>query len=208
MKKLFAVILTVALLLTFAACGKVGETKKEFSRGVITGNAYENEFLGLGVELGDDWVFYSDEQIATLYGFTTDLLEEDFGEYLKNATVIYDMHAANNVDASNIGINFEKLSVLGEVQTANMEVYLTSVMPTVVNSLETIGCTDVSYELCDVKIGDNTFKGAKTKATMSGIQLYQMIVCTKCDGYIANITVTSYLTDTTQSILDRFYSLK
>ena len=207
MKKLFAVILVVALLLSLAACGKKDEPKKEFSRGVIE-STYENEFLGLGVTLDENWEFYTDEQIAALYGVTTEMLGDDFEEYLKNATVIYDMHVANKVDASNMNVNFEKLSALGDVQTANMEVFVSSIMPTVVNSLETIGCTDVSYELCDITIGDKTFEGAKTKATLSGLQLYQTVVCIKCDGYIANISVTSYLEDTTDSIISCFYTLK
>lgn len=205
MKKLFAVILVVALLLSFTACGK--ETKKEFSRGVITENTYENEFLGLGVTLDENWVFYTDEQIAALYGLTTEMLGDDFEEYLKTATVIYDMQVIHKFNAANINVNFEKLSALGDVQTANMEVFVSSIMPTVANSLETIGCTDVSYELCDIKIGDKTFEGAKTKATLSGLQLYQTVVCIKCDGYIANISVTSYLEDTTDSILKNFYTL-
>ena len=207
MKKLFAVVLVVALLLSFTACGKKDEPKKEFSRGVIE-STYENEFLGLGVTLDENWEFYTDEQIAALYGLTNELFGDDFEEYLKNATVIYDMHVANKVDASNMNVNFEKLSALGDVQTANMEVFVSSIMPTVVNSLETIGCTDVSYELCDSTIGDKTFEGAKTKATLSGLQLYQTVVCIKCDGYIANISVTSYLEDTTDSIISCFYTLK
>ena len=207
MKKLFAVILVIALLLSFTACGKKDEPKKEFIRGVITGNVYENEFLGLGVTLDENWVFYTDEEIAALYGLTNELLGDDFEEYLKNATVIYDMQVTNKFDASNVNVNFEKLSALGDVQTANMEIFVSSIMPTVANSLETIGCTDVSYELCDIKLGDKTFEGAKTKATLSGLQLYQTVVCIKCDGYIANISVTSYLEDTTDSILKNFYTL-
>ncbi len=207
MKKLFAIILVVALLFSFTACGKKDEPKKEFSRGVVTGTTYENEFLGLGMKFDESWVFLSDEEIAALYGYTNELLGDDFEEYLKNATVIYDMYAQSTATSCSVNINFEKLSALGSMQTANMEVFVSSVMPTVVDSLESAGCSNVTYELCDIKIGDKTFEGSTLSAELMGVKLYQVLICIKCDGYIANISIASPLADNTQSIIDCFYIL-
>ena len=205
MKRILALVLVLTLLFSFTACSK--EPKKEFSRGVVTENTYENEFLGLGLKLNENWVFYTDEEIAALYGLTEEMLGDDFEEYLKNATVIYDMHVANKLDATNINLNFEKLSTFSNAQTANMEIFVSSIMPTVANSLESIGCTDVNYELCDIAIGDKTFNGARITAAMEGFQLYQTLVCIKCDGYIASICVTSYIEDAGDSAIKSFYIL-
>ena len=206
MKKIFAVVLVFALLLCFAGCGKT--EKKEFSRGTVADNVYENAFLGLGVALEEDWVFFNDSEMAELNGYTQELLGDDFEEYLKNATVVYDMYAIDSVDSSNVNINFEKLSAVGVVQTADMKSFVSSVMPTVQNSLETAGCTDVSYELIDTKLGENSYAGAKLTGSLMGVNIYQVLACVKCDGYVANIVVSCYNTDTTQDILDRFYTVK
>ncbi len=206
MKRFFAVVLAFALVLCFAGCGKT--EKKEFSRGEVVGNTYENAFLGLGVKLEESWVFFDDSQIAELNGYSQELLDDDFEEYLKNATVVYDMYAMNSVDSSNVNINFEKLTAVGEVQTANMKSFVSGIMPTVQNSLETAGCTDVSYELIDVKLGENSYAGAKLTGSLMGINFYQVLACIKCDGYVANVVISCYNTDTTQDILDRFYTVK
>ena len=209
MKKILSFILILAIVFSFAACGKSeNNTAKEFTRGTVSGNRYENEFLGLGIELGESWVFYTDEQIATLYGLTTDFLEEDFGEYLKNATIIYDMQAADTESNNNVGINFEKLTELGEVQTTNMETFVSSLMPTLANSLESVGCTDVSFELVEYDIDGKTFYGGKTKADLQGFELYQALICVKCEGYVSNITITSVGEDRIDSILDGFFVVK
>lgn len=208
MKKILSMLLILAVLMSFAACSDGDTVKKEFARGIISDNRYENEFLGLGLTLGESWVFYSDEQIATLYGLNEDFLQEDFGEYLKNATIIYDMQAANTAANDNIGINFEKLTALGETQTADMESFVSSLLPTVANSLESVGCTDVSFEPMTFVIGGKTFYGGKTKALLQGFEMYQVLICIKCNGYLSNITVTSVGEDRTQSIIDGLYIVK
>ena len=207
MKKIFAVVLVLALLLSFTACG-IGNTKKEFTRGTISGNRYENEFLGLGFNGGDSWVFYNDEEIATLYGLTADFLEEDFGEYLKTATIIYDMQVTDTAANNNVGINFEKLSATGKAQTANMESFVSSLLPTVANSLESVGCTDVSFEPRTITIDGETFYGGKTRSLIQGVELHQVLICVKCGDYLSNITITSVGEDRTQSIIDCFYVVK
>ena len=237
MKKILAALLALALILSFAACAKDNDdtsstadvvstddtsstadvvstediadsTEKSFVRGTVSGKTYENEFLGLGVEVGDGWIFYSDEEIATLYGIVEDTYLEDFEEYLKTATIVYDMQVVDPLTGNNIGVTFEKLTAEGEAATVNMEVFATSLIPTIINSLELMGCTDISSEPKTFEIGGQTFYGSKVSSLISGVELHQMSIAVKCDGYVAFISITSVGSDTTQSIVDSFYVLK
>lgn len=202
MKKFLSLMLVLALVLSFTACK--GTPRKTFTRGVVSDNSYESEFLGLGFKAGDGWYFYTEEEIAALYGVVSDQLE-DFEEYLKNATVVYDMQAMETATGNNVGINFEKLTPITEPQLGDMKSHVAKLMPTVANALEQAGCTDVSYEPFEVEIDGKTFYGGKTTALLSGVELVQAFICVKCDGYLASITVSTVGSDSVSKIFDNFY---
>ncbi len=221
MKKVFALLLVVAMLCSFAACsGAVdpedvrgeqsgnedpsADAEKEFSLGDTQGLTYENKFIGLGCTLDDGWTFYTDDQINQLNNLTADLAGEEYQEAIKNATVIYDMYAISSNQLDNINVNLEKVDPI-KLAVLDITNNYEQIYPTIKQSFENMGYTDVSYEIGKVKIGDKEFASLDTSAQISGIKMYQTIFSVKCNGYLANITITSFQEDTTDAILAKFY---
>ncbi|MBR3227621.1 MAG: hypothetical protein IKF68_03655 [Erysipelotrichaceae bacterium] len=99
MKKIITVLLGLCLLLSLSACaGKnedtpspeetpAAETEEntetedetattELGRGTCNGNVYENESLNLRFELPENWVFYTEEEIAESNSMTAEQLKD------------------------------------------------------------------------------------------------------------------------------------
>lgn len=203
MKKIIAVLTLFAIILCLAGCG--GTPTKTFSRGVITNGVYENSFVGIGISLSDQWKFLSEEEINLLNGISEEFLDFD----LENLTIFYDMQATNLLTSETVSINIEKLQPLAVATTENMETFLGSQMPTVQHSLENMGCTNVSYELVKVKIGEKEHQGATIVGDILETKLYETVVCIKCDGgYVATVAIASFGTDTTMDVLNKFYTVE
>ena len=59
MKRLVSVLLVAVLVVSLGVpCLAFGRGTDKVERGVLKDNVYENEFLGIGCELDEDWVFY------------------------------------------------------------------------------------------------------------------------------------------------------
>lgn len=203
MKKIIAVLTTVAIILCLAGCA--GTPTKTFSRGVVTDGIYENSFVGIGISLNDQWKFLTEEEINQINGVTEEYMDID----LEDFTVFNDMQATNLLTGETININIEKLQPLAAVAAADEETFLSSQMPSVQQGLENMGCTNVSYELVKIKIGDKEHQGATIAGDILETKLYETLVCIKCDGgYMAYIVTASVGTDTTKDVLNKFYTVE
>lgn len=226
MKKILALVLAVAIVFVFTACaenkdirgdqtvnGSIVEdnnsasSEAEFSLGSTDGLTYENKFIGLGCELDSGWAFYTDEQIKQLNNVVTDMAGEEYAEAMKNASIVYDMYAVSNNQMDNINVNLEKINA---VQLAVLDIAqnFKNVFPTLKQSLENMGYTNISYEVGTLKIGDRDFTSLNTTAQINDINMYQTIIAVKCNGYLANITVTTFNDNNVSDILAKFYTVK
>ncbi len=203
MKKIIAVLTVFAIILCLAGCG--GTPTKTFSRGVVNNGVYENSFVGIGISLADQWKYLSEEEINQINGITEEFLDID----LDNFTLFYDMQATNLLTSETVSVNIEKLQPLAVVVAENMETFLSSQMPTLQQSLENMGCTNVSYELVKVKIGDKEYQAATIVGDILETKLYEMVVCIKCDGgYMATLSIATFGTDTTKDVFGKFYTVE
>ena len=209
MKKLFAILTVFAIILCFAGCGGTPTNEKTFSLGTVTDGVYENSFIGIGADLSSDWVYFTEEQINELNGVTGELIGEELNNYIQNADLVYDMYATHSTTGGTATINLEKLQPAGVLLSANMETFVKNQMPTTQQALENLGFTNITVDVGDVQLGDNTYTGATLVGELEGIKLYEVIVCIKCDGgYMATLVVGSYGTDTTRETLDKFYTVE
>ena len=89
MKKLFALLLAAAMVLSMAACGSqkddqaggavtpgvTGDAVPDM--GTVSGGTYTNRFAGISCTLDDSWYFYTDEQIDELNGFVRESTSDE-----------------------------------------------------------------------------------------------------------------------------------
>lgn len=183
----------------------VTEEEKELTLGNVDGNTYKSDFIGIGCTLDDDgWVFYNDEQIAQINGITQSYLDKEYLEQVKNAKVFYDMYAVNQETSSTINITLEKGTKLAVLLT-DIDKVLTNSTVSIESSFANMGGKNFKYELCDVKIGDETFKGMDIYVEINDVPIYETMFCIKCGEYLAYVCVGTYFEDTTGDILETFF---
>lgn len=182
-------------------------TEAEFSLGDVEGLNYENKFIGIGCNLPSDWTFYTDEQIRELNNIATDYFDEEYQEIIANAQLVYDMYAITGDQLKNINVNLEKVNptTLSMVDLADIYEQNEAVFK---QTFENMGYTNITFEHGTVMIEDQSFASFKTTAQINGIDAYQLLFSTKCNGYIANFAITTYAEDATDDVLSYFYLIK
>ena len=174
--------------------------------GTTEGSRYENARIGLGCILPEGWNYSSEEDIRLMNNATAELAGDTYLELIENATVFYDMLAMDADELNNINVNLEKLNALQLTLLDVAENYKAAV-PYMREMFENMGYTDFSSEIVDVILDGETVPAMRTTAQISGIRVYQLMLSVKCDGYLANIAVTTYIEDTTADILSNFYRI-
>ncbi len=189
---------------TEAETDAVTEEEKDLSLGNVNGNTYKNDFIGIGCTLGDGWVFYNQEQIAQLNGIAHSYFDEDYLEQVKNSTIFYDMYALNESTSAKINLCLEKCTDLTVLLTDMDEVF-TDIVGEMESLFVNSGGTNFKYELRDVKIGGETFRGMDIYVEINDVPTYETMFCIKSNEYLAYACVFSYIENTTDDILGEFF---
>ena len=177
---------------------------ESFSPGKMEENIYESPFIGLGCTLEDGWSFYTDEQIRELNNATLDVVGEEYEELLNNAQLIYDMYAVSGNQADSINVTLEKVNNI-LLSSVSVEDVFKQNMPFLEGVFSDMGYSDVQMEVITVTIDGKDFSGMSLCGEINGMMLYQKSIGIKCNGYLANIAVTSYGEDLTDALLAKFY---
>lgn len=230
MKKLFCILLTIAMLLSLCACGKdtakddddndnirgtittdptettapgnqQSDNTPEFSLGKTSGGTYTNDFLGLTFNLPTGWQFYSDEQILALNNIVGDYIDESIAEQLKNANIIYDMYAINHSNGNSINITMEKLNA---VQAMNLDIkaILEGQSSNITTMFQKMGISNISIKYQKVTVGGKEHDGLVISGTSSSVSIYETMIAYQRGDYLVYITACSTQTDTSLSILN------
>lgn len=225
MKKAFAVVLLAVFLLTVSACGHTdvpaqttapatqapeattAPTEEAVRIGKSEGNTYQNEFLGLGITLENDWTAATKEELAALNNMAADSMSDAaLAETLRNSGVVSDFFAVST-NGDTISLVLEDLKLLYSI-LLDEDGYAQAAAEQVPTALTSAGLTDVTAQVTSV-----TFAGAQHAAiTVHGlvgdVDFYETMVCIKVDNTIGVITAASYYQDTTADILNLFYALE
>ena len=217
MKKVFSLVLALIMLFSLCACTKTEdktveptniateEVKEiEFTFGETNGNTYTNAFLGLGYEKDDSWVYYTEEQINEINNVALDMTTEEVEELINNATILYVMYTSDELGLNNINVNLEKLEK-DVVDELNIPENYEQIIPILEDAFMEMGCTNFNYQQKKISIDGEEIDALKTEMEISGAKMYQLIFQKKCGEYLANITITTCLEDTTDSLLDNFF---
>lgn len=174
--------------------------------GTNDGKVYENKFIGIGYKLNDGYTLYTDEQIKELNNMTSDMAGNEYRELMSNATIIYDMFAADSSGLNSINLNLEKLD---DQQMAFLTIKqnFEAAVDIMEDTYNNLGCTNFKYDISTVEIDGREVDALYIEAEINGTNVYQTLFGVKCDGYLANIAVSTYFTNTTSDIINNIYWL-
>lgn len=179
---------------------------EKFAFGVQENNVYENEFLGIGCELDDEWTFYTEEEIQELNNLTMDLYDSDAIDYvLENNMTVIDMMAMTDLGTKNINITLTDLEKVGF--SDNKEAYLSMGISSMASLLEDAGAEDVEVIESEMEFIGETCTCVEVKQTMYGVEMHQLSVYFFRGNYAVNVVVTSTVEGEAKELLEAFYEL-
>ncbi|MBR4057990.1 MAG: hypothetical protein IKK00_07685 [Oscillospiraceae bacterium] len=182
------------------------EKAKEFSLGTVSGQVWENEYLGLGCEFPDSWFFSSEQEIAELNGMTLEYIPEDFAEQMENADIVYDMLARSQAGMANVNVNFQKLTAL-QILTFDVRDTIEGTLGVVKEAYENMGYTNVSASLEEVQIDGKALDCMYLHADMGDSEIYVKAFMVLCDRHVANVTIAASSEAELQQIAECYYWL-
>ena len=225
MKRLSMILLALCLMLALVACGEGNQTSstaktpettaapetenvgtKEL-RGKVEGDAYTNEYLNLRIERPQGWTFYTEDQIAEMNGFTTELFEEtDIADIVAEAGQQTDMMMS---DGGSNSLNLIIQPSLSALQTLTDEQIFQLSEETVKTQLNAVGWTIDKYEAVTMQVGGAERSVLHMAITASGVSFdeYQIWICPDGD-YMATLTLALQKEMDPQPILDGIKTLR
>ena len=179
---------------------------ESFTKGSVSGNTYENKYIGLGFEAPEGWTFFDDSQLAELTGITTDMIDnESVNNALENGIVVFDMYAMDATGTS-VNIVIENLgAIYGTLLDENG--YFDISESQLTDSLKAGGALSVETDREDISFAGKDATALFVSADMGGVTLYEELVAVKCGKYMALICVAGTDSDYVLSIADSFYGI-
>lgn len=164
------------------------ENVSDFTKGKLTENGWESEWLGMRYVPEDGMVMSTEEELNEIMGLSMEMLSEDFNElqlqYAELHTV-YEMMCTASDNASNINMTLEKLPMQIDIDTY-VGLFLAQAGEMSAMSMNVIN------EGEDVTVAGRDFKKLQCEVEYEGVTLYQ-------DYYMAivedraQIIVVSYI---------------
>lgn len=209
-KKLLALVLALALVFALTACGSepTPAPEDDVELGSMNGGVYKNDFVGITCTLGDEWLYYSEDEILQLNEVVADSADdEELAEQLRSKDSFYDMMAENGETAENVNVVLENLGLLyghtmdasGYIDVAleNLETSMASM------GMNVTGCEKVQFDFCG-KETDGIYLTSTMTVEGIEVEVFQRLACVKAGTYMCVITATSYFEDTTMDVLGQF----
>lgn len=209
-KKMGCLLALMALLSALTACGgdsaedvsgtlppetPMTPEETEFQSGRVEGGTYTNEFLSVACQLGDEWTYLTDEEIAQLNGeIGESLTDEELSEMFSNGKTVQDMYAASADGTATINVIFEDMGVLYGAALDE-------------DALMQAGMSDIQVEAGSMEFAGADHSTLRVTSTISEIPVYELMVCVKEGNYMGVITLASYLEDTTEEMAALFTAL-
>lgn len=186
MKKLITLALIAAFAFSLCGCGVEKLPTYEELKGSVSGDTYENSYLGIKFKLPDGWRFYSDEEIEQATGQTADILNEA-GAEVEVGSQYYDMMAIDDNTGNNINCS---LQIVGNTGKVDYDEIIDAIVDSVKQYGDSLGFEYSFSDRTEVKFCGMTFHKYLADVSYESIGFKQAgyIVCEK--GVVINITVT------------------
>ena len=184
MKKILSLVLVIVMMAALVGCGG----GVELTRGVVEGDLYKNEFLGISFTKPSSWVYSTDEEIAAAVNVAADtLLNDNLKDALENNPTIYDMMVVDTITRTNLNVGFENLS-----KTMSSNITVEQYVDALKDQLSKVSSMTVTFrdDLETVKLGETEFTKCVCETKMSGVTMTQVYYLRKIDNYMAFVIVT------------------
>ena len=199
MKKILSLLLVVIMSCSVFACGKKGSADSDISLGTVVGSSYSNDYFGISCEIPDGWVYYSDKQIMELNNITSEYLDEDVKEMMKNSQIFYDMFAVNESIGSSVSVNMEKVG--SRLNGISLKEVAESQIDAIKASYKNMGYSNVSVKYQKYNVNGKEVDGLRITAEINDLTIYGAGIMYKKDGYIVNTSITTIGTDDIATVM-------
>ena len=231
MKKITAMLLTLLMLLTMAACGQkepeqTGGTVEPGATpdqsvtgqvdaaeqgggtpelGAVNGGTYTNTFAGIGCTLDETWVFYTEEQIAEINGFLTEgTSDEDMKKLMEENQSVQDMYATSTDGLMTMNVVFQNMGLLfGTTMSAHEYAELSAQQ--LPDAMSTYGFENVTAAVTTTEFAGADCPAVALTATVQDTPMYELVICLKQGNYIYCVTLCSYTEDVTADMAALFH---
>ena len=182
-----------------------------FDFGDTASDCWENESVGLGFRLPDNWSFSTDEEIEAINGFATSQLSDS--ELLSNLdenSVVYDMMASDdNLSGSNINVLLQKVPGVG---SSDIKAVVEEIAKTYKSELKTqmaeMGFDMKAFNTTTFNVGGVSIPGIESEYTMQGVSMLQRQLYFKAGSdHACIITLTAMSESDMEMIFDNLYTL-
>ena len=217
-KKILAVIMTMTMVMSLAACGKSAETVEtveataeesteeaegEFSVGTVEGNTYVNDYFGVKLNLLDGYTFVDDEQLAQITGMTTDMLSDNklATKAIEEGTAAIVAYAQNSTGLCNINVTAQSNATLANA-ILDEEAVLNASVSQAQSALEAQGISNITTEIVEREVAGETHKVLKMNGEYNGIEFHNEMVNLQKGDFMLAFAATCFNGDTTDEIID------
>lgn len=195
MKKFTSVFLILALLLCLPVAAGA------------EGNSYWNEEVQLGCTLGENWYFFTDEELADQNGLTAEQMGENYSKLVEESGSLMVMMAVDTQTGASVNLTLQPLSaleskVIGEAYYAKMSA------PSLKEALLQMGSEDVEATVGELEFMGGTHPCIRIAAAIQGMDFFETLAIYKAGNTVCIVTAASYGEDTTQATLANFYGEK
>ena len=224
MKRLSMILLALCLVLALVACGAGNQTSSTANtpettsapetenvgtkeiRGKVEGDAYTNDYLNLCIERPQGWVFYTEDQIAEMNGFTTELFEEtDIADIVAEAGQQTDMMMS---DGGSNSLNLIIQPSQSALEKLTDEQIFQFSEKTVQDQLNAVGWTIDKYEAVTMQVGGEDRSVLHMAITANGVSFDEYQIWIRPSGdYMATLTLALQKDMDPQPVLDGIKNL-
>ncbi len=182
--RFFALVLAALMLTALVSCDTAAAAKK-YSRGTVDGNVFTSTFSGLTFTKPDDWVYYTDEEIADATGTALEMFKDNEAfEKAADASLIDFYAVAESGD--NVNLSYSK----GVLFT----LFQPSIDKTVADTraaYESAGITCVVGGQTDAKLGSVEMQKVTFTLTYYGVEMHQYCYFTMVGNYFMSVACTT-----------------
>ena len=207
MKRVSYLALALALVLSLTACSF---GSKKFERGVVEGQTYTSQFLGLTCTAPAEFTYLSDQEIAQLNHLAAEAVDDEelakqMQESLENGNQVQDMYLMTADGLQTVNVMLVKVSAKGAA--VDMAAFADMGKDQVVSAYQSMGMTDVEASRETVTFMGQQYEGICATAAYHGAPVTTVQVCMQVGDYVCVITFTSYVEDHTPEMMDFFSPL-